>query len=46
MESQDMGVKKKRETLLMLASFEKLTDHLFDASANACSDGALLKSKI
>jgi len=32
------GVSKMRESVLMLASFEKTTDHLFDASVHARSD--------
>lgn len=32
------GVAKMRESVLMLASFEKTTDHLFDA-AGKCNDG-------
>jgi DNA-directed RNA polymerase III subunit RPC1 len=32
------GVSKMRESVLMLASFEKTTDHLFDAAAHGRSD--------
>jgi len=32
------GVSKMRESVLMLASFEKTTDHLFDASVHGRSD--------
>merc|ERR1712078_642955 len=32
------GVSKMRESVLMLASFEKTTDHLFDAAVHGRSD--------
>jgi DNA-directed RNA polymerase III subunit RPC1 len=32
------GVSKMRESVLMLASFEKTTDHLFDAAVHARRD--------
>lgn len=32
------GVAKMRESVLMLASFEKTTDHLFDAAAHSRRD--------
>lgn len=32
------GVSKMRESVLMLASFEKTTDHLFDASVHGRHD--------
>jgi len=32
------GVSKMRESVLMLASFEKTTDHLFDAAVHARTD--------
>jgi len=33
------GVAKMKDSVLMLASFEKTTDHLFDASAVGKTDG-------
>lgn len=33
------GVSKMKDSVLMLASFEKTTDHLFDASAFGKKDG-------
>lgn len=33
------GVAKMKDSVLMLASFEKTTDHLFDASAAGKTDG-------
>jgi DNA-directed RNA polymerase III subunit RPC1 len=33
------GVAKMKDSVLMLASFEKTTDHLFDASAAGKRDG-------
>ena len=35
------GVSKMKDSVLMLASFEKTTDHLFDASAFGKSDAVL-----
>jgi DNA-directed RNA polymerase III subunit RPC1 len=32
------GVSKMRESVLMLASFEKTTDHLFDAAVHGRTD--------
>jgi len=32
------GVSKMKESVLMLASFEKTTDHLFDAAAHGRAD--------
>ena len=33
------GIAKMKESVLMLASFEKTADHLFDAAAHARKDG-------
>ena len=35
------GVAKMKDSVLMLASFEKTTDHLFDASAYGKTDSIL-----
>lgn len=40
------GVSKMRESVLMLASFEKTTDHLFDASVHGRHDAIVGVSEV